>query len=62
MRLAGLFRRYPTDDICAIINCLLRMECALFPCESLVNDLRLFIDAEIGECVGVVFHKRRGTE
>jgi len=62
MSLASLFRRYATDNLCAIVNCLLCMESSLLPGESLVNDLGLFVDAEIGESVGVVFHERRGTK
>lgn len=62
MRLAGLLGGHAPDDVCAIVNCLLGMERALFAGESLVDDLCVLCDAQIGQSVGVGAGDRRAGE
>lgn len=58
MCLTSLFGTDSPDDLCAILDCLLGMECALFARESLVNDFCVFVDAEVGESVDVLVAAR----
>jgi hypothetical protein len=63
VRLSGLLGGHAPDDVCAIVNCLLGMECALFAGEPLIDDLCVLCDAQIGQSVGVGSgDRRRGKE
>jgi hypothetical protein len=62
MCLTSLLGTDSADNVCPIVNCLLGMKCALFSCESLVNDFCVFVDAEIEESVDVLVTSGRGRE
>ena len=54
MCLTSLLGTDSSDNFCSVVNCLLGMKCALFACESLINDFCVFVDAKIEQSVDVL--------
>ena len=62
MGLACFLGRNTTYNVCAILNCLLGVESALFAREPLIDDFCILVDSEIRKSVCVGLGHRAGGE